>query len=788
MRRVTRPGLLLGALLVGLCLLMSTTTPVGAAGRAAPAPVDRVLILSVPTLSWQDLADFDAPHLEGLLDDSAIAALSVRGVTRRTTADDAYTTLNAGTRAEGTTSAALAFKVGDIHDGAPAAEEFARRTGVTPEGEEIFNFGIVSLLAVNERLLYGAEVGALGGALADAGIDRAVIANGDHPEGENVELQREATVGLLDRQGIVADGAIDPGLLQEDPEAPYGTRYDNDAVLGAFDRLWGDQASVVLVEASDFVRYDDFRPLATDTQRRVLKEQALTHSDELFGAILERVDLDRDAVIIVAPYAEGGGVSTTVVGLHAPGVDAGYLSSGTTRRPGFVQTVDVAPTVLDLFDVDVESSMEGTPMERADAGGSADDRRSFLIGANDGALFRDRMVGAVSTVFVLSQLVLWVLAVVAINRSLTRLGRGAEVGALCVLGFLPATYLAGFFPFHRWGSGSYWLFVLGVAAAIGLACSAIGRRRLVDPLLLALGTIIGVLAVDVVTGAHLQLNTVFGYTPTVAGRFAGIGNPAFAMLAASAIIMAPLLAYRIGGRRGIWVGVGLLAGCVVLDGMPFWGADVGGVLALVPAAGVTAWMLLGYRIRPRSAALLGLGAVVLVAMIGAVDLARPVERRTHLGRLFEDIGSNGYEAFETVVLRKIDANLSVLTSSVWTLMLPLVFAFVAYLFWRAPWRLRTIQQTIPQERAALAGLITAMVLGFALNDSGIAVPGMMLGVANAALVHLVLRVGGHERPPGEGDPTDEQRRSGSGDPGEGRGAADGTSGVGSRRTFLAGDP
>jgi hypothetical protein len=711
--------------------------------------------------------------------------LSVRGVTRRTTADDAYTTLNAGTRAEGTTSAALAFKVGDVHDGAPAAEEFARRTGVTPEGDEIFNFGIVSLLAANERLLFDAEVGALGGALDDGGVDRAVIANGDHPEGEDLELQREATVSLLDGRGIVTDGAIDAGLLQEDPAAPYGVRYDNDAVLEAFDRLWTDEASVVVVEASDFVRYDDFRPLATDDQRRVLKAQALTHSDELFGAVLERVDLEHDAVIVVAPYAEGGGVSTTVVGLHAPGVEGGLLSSGTTRRPGFVQTVDVAPTVLDLLDLDLVSSMEGTPMERAESGGSADDRRSFLISANEGALFRDSIVGAASTFFVLAQLVLWVLTVAAINRSMTRLGGFAQAGALCVLGFLPATYLAGFLPFYEWGSGAYWLFVVGVAAAIGIACTVVGRRGLVDPLLLALATVIGVLTVDVVTGAHLQLNTVFGYTPTVAGRFAGLGNPAFAMLAASAIIMAPLLAYRIGGRRGIWIGVALLGGCVVLDGMPFWGADVGGVLALVPAAGVTAWMLLGYRIRVRSAVLLGVGAVVLVVTFGVIDLTRPVEQRTHLGRLLDDIGTNGYAAFETVVLRKIDANLSVLTSSIWTLMLPMVFAFVAYLFWRAPWRLRTIQQTIPQERAALAGLITAMVLGFALNDSGIAVPGMMLGVANAALVHLVLRVGGRDGPPVEGATTDEQHRS-TGEYAEGDAA--GTADVPGRRAVLAGDP
>jgi hypothetical protein len=104
-------------------------------------------------------------------------------------------------------------------------------------------------------------------------------------------------------------------------------------------------------------------------------------------------------------------------------------------------------------------------------------------------------------------------------------------------------------------------------------------------------------------------------------------------------------------------------------------------------------------------------------------------------------------------------------------MLPVVFIFIGFLFWRAPWRLRTISERIPQERAAVAGLITAMVLGFALNDSGIAVPGMMLGVVSASLIHLMLRVddglprlpgGEHDSIPPDGDARGLRGRDGSG--------------------------
>jgi hypothetical protein len=284
------------------------------------------------------------------------------------------------------------------------------------------------------------------------------------------------------------------------------------------------------------------------------------------------------------------------------------------------------------------------------------------------------------------------------------------------------------------------VFVLVTSFALAAVTQAVTRRYLVDPLIATLGFIVAFLTVDIAVGGPLQFNTVFGYTPTVAGRFNGIGNPAFSMLAASGIILAALIAHRVGGRRGIWAAIALLGWCVVLDGAPNLGADVGGALALVPSAGVTAMLLLGWRLRLRTA-IIGLSATVVVVLgFGFLDLARPPAQRTHLGRLLGDIGENGFGAFQTVVLRKLNANLSVLTSSIWTLMLPLVFAFVAFLFWWAPWRLRTISERVPQERAAVGGLITAMVLGFALNDSGISVPGLMLGVVNASLINLLLRV------------------------------------------------
>ena len=89
-----------------------------------------------------------------------------------------------------------------------------------------------------------------------------------------------------------------------------------------------------------------------------------------------------------------------------------------------------------------------------------------------------------------------------------------------------------------------------------------------------------------------------------------------------------------------------------------------------------------------------------------------------------------------MVARKLDANFSVIASSVWTAMVPVALGFVVYLLWRAPGHLRAIRDTIDE---SLPGLAVVGFLGFAFNDSGIAVPGVMLGVVNASLVYLTVR-------------------------------------------------
>ena len=117
---------------------------------------------------------------------------------------------------------------------------------------------------------------------------------------------------------------------------------------------------------------------------------------------------------------------------RAPGLEPGLLESATTRRAGVVQLSDVAPTVLDLFGLDVPTEMEGRPMRRSGTGGSVDDRVTFLVDTAREAELRDRVnpyASTILTVGVIALAVAYTLACALAAIGATRVADGRHRGA-----------------------------------------------------------------------------------------------------------------------------------------------------------------------------------------------------------------------------------------------------------------------------------------------------------------------------------------------------------------------
>jgi hypothetical protein len=401
-------------------------------------------------------------------------------------------------------------------------------------------------------------------------------------------------------------------------------------------------------------------------------------------------------------------------------------------------------TVLDALGVTVPDAMNGTEITSGGGPGYGPTTASELADANTIAVFRNRTVGPVSVIFVSLQIVTYLVALVLLVRGgRRRWGRAAVGFAGLVIVALPVvTFLFGLVRYDRLGLTGYTFAVVG--AAVVLALLAVPARRLhrAAPLvcLIALNWLVQV--VDLVTGGRLQIDTTFGYSPIVAGRFQGIGNLAFALLVGSALVAATAEWERGGGTPRLdrwWAMVAaIFAVTVVVDGWPAFGSDVGGVLACVPAFGLVLIWLGGWRVSARRVIAIVAATGAVLAVFALVDLARPASQRTHLGRFVADLfdGEAG-----VIVRRKLEANWQVLTSSVFALLVPALVAGFAVLVTRRRGLVAEAQSRAPGLRPCLIAAVVAGVLGFAVNDSGVAIPAMMIAMVVPWLIlHLFAAV------------------------------------------------
>lgn len=534
--------------------------------------------------------------------------------------------------------------------------------------------------ARNDALTYGARAGALGSALAAGG--------------------RTAT----------ARGGPGAGLAVAPAPAPVG-QADADLTVIEDSRMYGPRGADRAAAAAAVDR--DLAPLLADTGRR-------------------------PRLVLVAGISDGptGGARLHVAAATGPGFGAGSLASSSTRRAPYVQLIDVAPTVLAALGVAAPPSMSGTPWRSTEEGAVAPSPAS-LADLDRQARAGLRWAGIFQTGLVWAVLVLVGLAV--LGSRATPGWRSRRAGSALAL----AAYLLAALPAASFGMQllPWWRAPAAVAVLPAAALAAAAMARAADrwrpghgPVAIAALTL-GVLGADLVSGTHLQTAALLGDSPLIAGRFAGAGNLAFAMFAASGLLLLGLLCRGHRGR-GAAVPAAAVGGALGLGvlGAPFLGADAGGLLAATPAVAVLLLRLAGWPFRARWAGLFGLGAGVLLSGVALADYARPESDQTHLGRFVGGLlhGGTGGAA----VRRHLESAAHSLISSPFNLLLVLAAAGA---LGSARGRLAPQRRALAAIPGLLDGLLAAAVavaLGGLVNDSGIAVP----GIAACLLVPLMVAV------------------------------------------------
>jgi hypothetical protein len=689
---------------------------------AATAHADKVVVFGMPRLSWDDMERGRLPNLHRLARTGAVAAMSVRTQSHDPSLAEGYATLGAGTRVSAAATAGAAYDASAPLENGTASEALARRVGRPVPGDVLALDG-PAVVRANQGEHLSSLPGALGEAMEKAHRGTAAVGNADigSVDGRQPVTSRPAALAVMDGLSAVDTGAVEPSdVLVDDATSPFGHRADPDKVVARTTAAL-HRSDVVVVDSGDseraLVASSSALPAAAADSRR----QALVRTDELLGRI-DRSLPPRTLLLVVSVVPPDKTWHLTPMVASGAGVVMGYLHSPSTDRLGLVTLTDVAPTILDSLRVPIPDGMIGQPLRYHP--GTVDLGR--LAGLDRDGTTRDSIYPGIALWFVILHAAVYLVAALLLSRR--EVGRSElflHYGVLAIAALPVSTFLVKAVPLSGGAS-------LPVMFAVDVAIVAVvGRAR--RHALSALGWVLGftavVLMVDVATGARLQVNSVLGYSPQTAARFFGIGNSAFAVLVATGILAAAIhLQYAPRRREALFTVAGFLALLIVIDGAPTLGGDVGGILTLVPVIGLALIAFSGRRISLKTLAVL---AALTVAVLGGalvVDLLRPPEARTHLGRVVTNVHQAGGSSFVTTVLRKMATNFRVLRTTVWSWLVPIIAAFLLYLLiWE-----RRLGSLLPRGSALRIGMIAALgagLLGFALNDSGVVV---------TALVYLYL--------------------------------------------------
>jgi hypothetical protein len=681
-------ALLAGA--VGLAALV----PHPEAGVTAPS-ADYVVIVGVAGLRWDDVNPTDTPTIWRMAERGAIGALSVRSARRITCPGDGWLTLGAGNFAR--------FTPGTVVPQCPPLT-----VEVLPDarlGASLPNHGTV--VADNRALPWGAQPGALAeGVRCTSAIGRGAAIAAARPYGR---VDRFAETLGPDVQRRLADCAL--SIVELDEIAG-----DGDVRRDAARRADADLATV-----------DAARP-----ERSLLVLAGLS-------------DLDATSRLHVA-VAQG------------PGHTGGWLTSESTSRRGYVQVVDLAPTALAALDRPVPGKLfaggtitsvtDGRPAALSDAVGSLSD-------ADREASVQRRTAGTFFTVLTIAELLLFAATVPLLRRARRPAGpvvpapvprwvvRAVEVLLIAAALAVPAALVADLVPW--WRSDSPGTVFAGattgvLAAATLLVALGSSRSRALAPLggVAALGAL--AVAIDVFTGARLQLNGVAGYSAVAGGRYAGLGVIGLGMLVTGVLLAAGTLAHRFERRwRPFVIGVVGAVG-MVLVGSPYLGADASGAVALSAGVCVAAAMAVGGWLTIGRLVWAGAAALAVAAGFAVLDYFRPEEERSSVGRflLHAQDGTAGF-----LVRRIGEADVVTASTSPLTMLVVGSTLFVGFVLLRHWGGLRRLLGLFPAVRGAFAGIVLATCLAGLVEGVGFNTLGVALATGLPLATLATLRVLDH---------------------------------------------
>ncbi|KPV55907.1 hypothetical protein QJ48_30745, partial [Paenibacillus sp. A3] len=517
-----------------------------------------VTVISVPGLSFMELQQEGLdrlPALQKLATTGRLAAMNVRIPYKGL--ESVYATWGAGTPADGKGGEGWnRAERRDGQSGLALIRRFAADGGeAAASSVSVLVPAYPSLKRDNAEGNYLARPGLLGETLKRHGVRLGVWGNLDEPGGGTDRFKRPAPLMIMDGQGMVAAGDVGRGILIADAAMPSAVRTDTERLVEEWSAFVTgrkpssvkgmDRGALAVIELGDWYRlYAEkawYEPARFAERKRAVLEQ----TDRLLSKLTGEMEASgrRHVLWLVSPKVHSEAWKekwqlTPVIRWASAVTEGTLMSSATTRRPGLVAAVDVAPSLLGEFGLARPEGMIGLPIVSAESG--RDSKSPLAVLLSD--------MRQMANVYALRPTLLYGLA-------------GYEV-AVMLLGLITLRWAKPTGRLRRWMRGLLFSVLLAPGVLLALGWAAHLDKPLLTGLALAAPLALGTLAAvgyrdmpqlmrtlgwigagtgalilfDACTGAEAMKRSVLGYDPIVGARYYGIGNEFMGVLLGASLL------------------------------------------------------------------------------------------------------------------------------------------------------------------------------------------------------------------------------------------------------------
>lgn len=644
----------------------------------------KVYLITLNKLSLKDIETMD--NLKRVIEEGSIGLMNTKGISGYTGVES-FLTINSSEKTYGNYNC-IDFEPYEL-DG------------------YMVNKSISRIINLNKNNNYSPAIGAIGDNLHKIGLKTGIYGNSDLI---NMPLKISALIPM-DSKGLVDYGNTDDITMPE-KNYPFGLKTNYEKLIL---EIIKSPADFVVVDTGDLDRLFRYKENLSDSDFKETLERVLVDLDIFIGELINR--LGRDNILLIFTSPNGGDINKlSPLILWGKDVEHGILTSSTTKREGIVSNLDIGPTVMKFLEAP-NDFMAGNPIKalKKDINLQEVIKQNQQIDITSKVRYNTLYYYGILSMIIFSLGIFFFIAKINLPYKFTEVIRTLFTTIIV----LPNIFII-LSLFKIRGILTY-LFIL---LLLTILCFIIlwKTKNIKNQILFISFFSIILIGLDLILKGHISKYSVLSHDPIIGARYYGIGNEMVGLFLGSITIFSTNILEK---KKKVLIPLILYIISIIFIGHPYYGANVGGTMALIVTTFIYIMGLLNKDLGIKRILSMIILIVILLSIMGYIDI-RFSKDITHLGKVILQIRDRGFSYLNLIFFRKILVNIKLVGRSFWTYLL-----FVHMIFYATVFNLYE-----EKNKNSLIGLMAGLsgtMAGFFLNNSGLILGAISMNLITAKL-------------------------------------------------------